>query len=308
MTGLSIFQSAMAETAGTEQKVVEEVIDAVDTATSVADRIVTRFPILVIRLLEAGLVILIGALVLRYGKRAIEMILRHHHDGDKQRLRRIDTLRSIITSVFNYLLFFAMVVVILTIFGVNVRTVMTMASIGGIAVGFASQTLIKDVIFGLFIWSEGSIGVGDIVRINDMDGTVDSISLRATVIRNYNGNVYTIPNGEIRTITNMSLGLKRAIVDIRCPYEANQASLLQIIDDEMKRAALEIDGVTGEAEIMNIFAFEADAVLVRVTVQCAAQEHWRIEREIRARIKNRFDTEGIKMPHCAGFAFTPNSR
>ncbi len=301
MTVLSLFQPAMAEAGSAEQGVVEEVIDTVDTATYVADRVVTHIPILAVRLLEVALVLLIGALFLRLGKAVIEWLFRRYRRGNMQNERRINTFHSVFISVFHYLLFFTLVAIILSIFGVKVKTVMTMASIGGIAVGFASQTLIKDVIFGLYIWAEGSIGVGDYVRINDMDGAIESISLRKTVIQNYNGNTYTIPNGEIRTITNMSIGFKRAIVDIRCPYEENQIRLLNIIQEEVERAVREIDGITGEADIMNIFSFEPDAVLVRVTVQCKVQEHWRIEREIRARIKNRFDTEGIVMPHYAGF-------
>ena len=279
---------------------MEEVINAVDMAATTGDIVVSRFPILAVRLLLAGLVILMGVIALRLGRMAIERLIRHPKNEDEQRSRQIRTLRSIITSVFSYLLFFALFIVVLSIFGVNVKNVLAMASISGIAIGFASQTLIKDVIFGLFIWAEGSIGVGDIVRINDLDGTIDSISIRTTIIKNYNGNVYTIPNGEIRTITNMSVGFQRAIVDIRCPYEARQSRLMEIIKDEMNSAAHEIDGISGEPDIMNVYAFEPDAVMVRVAVQCAAREHWRIERELRARIKNRFDNENIIMPHYTG--------
>ena len=132
---------------------------------------------------------------------------------------------------------------------------------------------------------------------------IDSVSLRTTVIRNYNGNVYTIPNGEIRTIANMSIVLKRAIVDIRCPYEVSRSRLLDIISDEMETAVLEIDGITGKADIMNICAFEPDAMIIRIAVECHVKDHWRIEREIRARIKDRFDAEGIIMPHYSGHDF-----
>ena len=309
MFDLFLFSPAAAETGVSEQNVVEEVIDAVDTAATTADIVVTHLPILAIRLLEAGIVILVGALALRVGKTIIsKLIWRCRIGRDAQNARRINTLRSITTSIFSYLLFFILAAVILAIFGVNVKSIVTMASIGGIAIGFASQTLIKDVIFGLFIWAEGSIGVGDIVRINDMDGTIDSISIRTTVIQNYNGNVYTIPNGEIRTITNMSVGFKRAIVDIPCPYEEQQARLIGIIRDEMTLVSQEIDGISGAPEIMNIYAFEPDAVLVRITVQCSVMDHWRIEREIRARIKDRFDAEGIVMPHYAGLKVRRSSK
>ena len=75
----------------------------------------------------------------------------------------------------------------IVVFGVNVKSILAMASIGGIIVGFAMQTIIKDILYGTLILAEGSIGVGDFVRINDMDGVIDSVSLRTTVIRNFNG-------------------------------------------------------------------------------------------------------------------------
>jgi len=139
--------------------------------------------------------------------------------------------------------------------------------------------------------------VGDIVDINGLQGEVETIAIRTTSIRNYNGNIYTIPNGDIRSFTNMSRDFKRAIVDIRCPYEADQARIVKILEEEMEIAGGEIDGLTSIPEVMSILSFDADAVVVRIAVQCPVGEHWRIERDLRTRVKARFDREGIVMPH-----------
>ena len=139
--------------------------------------------------------------------------------------------------------------------------------------------------------------MGDVVDINGLQGVVESIAIRTTVIRNYNGNLLIVPNGDIRTITNMSRDFKRAIVDIRCPYEADQQHLVDIITEEMEKAGEEIDGLDATPEVMSILSFEVDAVIVRVAAQCPVGQHWRIERDIRSRIKARFDKEGIVMPH-----------
>ena len=136
-----------------------------------------------------------------------------------------------------------------------------------------------------------------IVTINGLSGVVESIAIRTTVVRDYNGNVYVIPNGDIRTLTNMSRGYKRAIVDIRCPYEADQGHIVEILKDEMEKAGREIDGLTAAPEVMSILSFETDAVVVRIAAQCPIGEHWRIERDLRTRVKARFDSEGIVMPH-----------
>ena len=141
------------------------------------------------------------------------------------------------------------------------------------------------------------MSVGDIVNINDLSGTVEAITIRTTSIRNYNGNVYIIPNGDIRTVTNMSRTFKRAIVDIPCHYEENQERLVGIIREEMEIAAREVDGIWEIPAVMSIVAFDKNAVRVQVAVPCPVGEHWRVERDLRSRIKARFDREGIVMPH-----------
>ena len=299
---LSGIRAAVAEESDIGNTVVEEVIDTVDATTAVADTVIKHTPVFLVRILTAGLIILIGVLAVSLGKRIIQKLTsRPNKKTDK--IRKTETMRSVLISLLRYLVSVIVAIAVLTVFGVNVKSILAMASIGGIIVGFAMQTLIKDIIYGTLILAEGSIGVGDFVRINDMDGFIDSVSLRTTVIRNYNGNVYTIPNGEIRTIANMSIVLKRAIVDIRCPYEVSRSRLLDIISDEMETAVLEIDGITGKADIMNICAFEPDAMIIRIAVECHVKDYWRIEREIRARIKDRFDAEGIIMPHYSGHDF-----
>ena len=300
--GIIAIRTALAEESDAGTKVVEEVIDTVDATTAVADTVIKNLPVFLVRVLTAGLILLIGILAISLGKRIIHRLaIRSTRKANK--IRKTETMRSILISFLRYLVSVIVVVSILTVFGVNVKSILAMASIGGIIVGFAMQTIIKDILYGTLILAEGSIGVGDFVRINDMDGVIDSVSLRTTVIRNFNGNVYTIPNGEIRTITNMSINLKRAIVDIRCPYEENRNRLLEIISDEMETAVREIEGISGNADIMNICAFEPDAMIIRIAVECHVKDHWRIEREIRARIKDRFDVEGIIMPHWSNHDF-----
>ena len=301
--GIIAIRTALAEESDVGIKVVEEVIDTVDATTAVADTVIKNLPVLLVRVLTAGLILLIGVLAISLGKYIINR-LASRSTRKTNKIRKTETMRSILISLLRYLVSVIVVVSILTVFGVDVKSILAMASIGGIIVGFAMQTIIKDILYGTLILAEGSIGVGDFVRINDMDGFIDSVSLRTTVIRNYNGNVYTIPNGEIRTIANMSINLKRAIVDIRCPYEENRNRLLEIIGDEMETAVREIEGISGNADIMNICAFEPDAMIFRITVECHVKDHWRIEREIRARIKDRFDAEGIIMPHWSGHDFS----
>ena len=279
------------------QDAVEEVGDIIEHAGDRAGNLLTSLPVLTTRLLISALAIFLGVIFMRVGRRLIASIVRMRSQKGLHTVQQVNTVKSLATSVFNYIMYFIIVTVVLGILGVNVTSILAVAGVGGIAISFGAQTLIKDIISGMFIWMEGSITVGDVVTINDLSGVVESIAIRTTVVRDYNGNIYVIPNGDIRTITNMSRDFKRAIVDIRCPYEADQARVVKILEEEMEKASEEIDGLTSVPEVMSILSFEPDAVMVRIAVQCPVGQHWRIERDLRTRVKARFDSEGIEMPH-----------
>ena len=273
-------------TPGMGEQVANDLKDTVNSAARSADDFLDHLPQIVSRLLIAGAVLIIGLILLKLGKFIIARLSRRRSKSGRVNIQKSETFRSIITSVFSYIMFFILATVILRLFGVDVTSLLAAAGVVGIALAFGAQTLVKDLLSGLFIWGEGSIAVGDLVSINGLDGTVETITIRTTSIRNYNGNIYCIPNGDIRTITNMSRGFKRAIVNVPCPYE-----------EEMEIAAKEVEGMKTVPDVMSIVAFDRNSVRLQVAVVCPVGEHWRIEREIRTRIKARFDREGIIMPH-----------
>lgn len=282
---------------GMGEQVALDLKDTVSSAAESAEDFLGHLPQIVSRLLIAGAVLIIGLLLLKLGKIIIAKLAKRRGKSSRVNPQRSETFRSIITSVFSYIMFFILATVILRLFGVDVTSLLAAAGVVGIALAFGAQTLVKDLLSGLFIWGEGSIAVGDLVSINGLDGTVEAITIRTTSIRNYNGNVYCIPNGDIRTIANMSRGFKRAIVNVPCPYEENQERLVAMVKEEMETAAKEVEGIDAVPDVMSIVAFDKNSVRLQVAVVCPVGEHWRIEREIRTRIKARFDKEGIVMPH-----------
>ena len=273
---------------------MESVNSTLENASQAAGQFISDLPIWLSKLLLAGLVILLGALIIRLGRHLIRRMKRLK-DGRTPGQR--ETLRSLTTSVFNYIMYFLIATFALGVFGVNVTSMIAVAGVGGIAVGFGAQTLVKDVISGIFLWVEGNITVGDIVEVNGLSGEVESIALRTTAIRHFSGNLYVIPNGDIRTVTNMTRTFKRAIVDVRLPYEEKLERLMAILEDEMVAAGKAIEGFSEKPQVLGVLAFEADCIIVRLSALCPVKENWRIERELRMRIKNRFDHEGIQMPH-----------
>ena len=282
---------------GVGAQVATDLKDTVSSAAQSAGSLLERFPIIISRLLIAGAVLVVGLILLKIGKMIIARIARSRGKKGLSAQHKSETFRSIITSVFSYIMFFLMVMTVLTLFGVDVTSILAAAGVVGIAIAFGAQTLVKDILSGLFIWAERSIEVGDLISVNGMDGIVETITIRTTSIRNYNGNIYIIPNGDIRTISNMSREYKRAIVNVPCPYEENQERLVAMVKEEMEIAAQEVEGIQTVPDVMSIVAFDKNSVRLQVAVVCPIGEHWRIEREIRTRIKARFDREGIMMPH-----------
>ena len=278
-------------------QVASNLKETVSSAAESAESFLDHIPENLTRLLLAGAVLIIGLLLLKLGKMIIAKIARRHGRKSPAAAQRSETFRSIVTSVFSYIMFFILVTAVLRLFGVDVTSILAAAGVVGIALAFGAQTLVKDLLSGLFIWGERSIAVGDLVSIDGLDGTVETITIRTTSIRNYNGNIITIPNGDIRIITNMSRGFKRAIVNVPCPYEENQQRLVDMVKEEMEIAAREVDGIDEVPDVMSIVAFDKNSVRLQVAVVCPVGQHWRIEREIRSRIKARFDREGIVMPH-----------
>ena len=271
-------------------------VDAVGILKKGTAALVNWLPEVAATLMLIALIVFLGMIAMRIGRRVISSIIDRTTRG-KQNPGQVNTVRSLVTSVFNYIIYFIIFTAVMSLLGVDVSSLLAVAGVGGVAISFGAQALVKDVISGLFLWIEGSIVVGDLVKINNLEGQVESIAIRTTVLRNFNGNLFTIPNGDIRTITNMSRDFRRASVSIRCPYEENQERMVRIITEEMEKAGREIEGLDETPTVLSIASFDTDAVIVQISAKCPLGEQWRIERDIRTRIKNRFDKEGIVMPH-----------
>ena len=278
-------------------QVVSELKDVVGEAKDKTTEIVQNLPAFLTRLAVAVAVLIAGLILVKIIRALVRLFIRRYRKATPEARNRTQTTRNIVSSVVSYIGYFIVVGVALSIFGLDLTQILAAAGVVGIAIAFGAQTLVKDVLSGMFIWGERSLTVGDVVTINDLSGTVEAMTIRTTTIRNFNGNIYIIPNGDIRAITNMSRGFKRAVVNVPCPYEANQEQLVAMVREEMMIAAKEIEGLRSVPEVMSIVSFEPNAVMLQIAVPCPVGQHWRIERDIRSRVKARFDREGIIMPH-----------
>lgn len=173
------------------------------------------------------------------------------------------------------------------------------AAILGLAVSFGAQSLVKDVITGFFMLIEDQFAVGDVIQVAGLGGVVEEISLRVVKLRDLDGNLHIIPNGEIKAVTNSTRGWSRAVVDIAVAYDSDIDRVLEVVADETRRFADEdrwASLLDGPPEVTGVESLAENKVVVRALLRTSPGQHWAVAREFRRRIKIRLDAEGIEIP------------
>ncbi|MBY6825269.1 mechanosensitive ion channel family protein [Clostridium botulinum] len=209
--------------------------------------------------------------------------------------QRAKTLGEVMKSVFKYSVYFIGVAsIISTLFnGLS----FTFASMGGLAVGFGAQSLIKDLINGFFILFEDQFGVGDHITVGTFSGLVESIGIRTTIIKDFTGDIHSIPNGSIIEVTNHSRGNIRFIVDVDIAYEENIDNAISIIKEVCSDFEQDNEDIREPMEVLGVNALNASSVTIRVIGKSKPLKQWEMERELRKLIKLRLDKEGIEIPY-----------
>lgn len=205
--------------------------------------------------------------------------------------KRADTLLSTLDWLFTIFLLFVGSALLLDQFDIQVSALIAGVSVVGIAVGLGTQTLVRDVINGVFILVEGQYAVGDMVTVGGATGEVVEINPRRTVVRDAEGNVHSIPNSAITVAVNLTPALSRLRVDVEVPFRES---------DEARRLVAEVgaevardlgDQVTGPPRIaLQRMSSDAD-VCITVVAEVRPQDRWEVEAELRRRLKRRFETE-----------------
>ncbi len=209
------------------------------------------------------------------------------------------TLVPILRTTFNITAVFVGGIVILDRIGVDTTPILAGAGILGLAVGFGSQTLVKDLINGLFILFEESIRVGDWAQVGSKDGEVESVGLRTVRLRDLKGNVHVIPNSSIDTLTNFSKEFSRSVMDIGVAYREDIDEVITILEElgeELRNDPLFGPSILGPLEVFGLDRFEDSAVIVRISFNTRPMKQWGIKREYYRRMKRVFDERGVKIP------------
>lgn len=213
--------------------------------------------------------------------------------------QRSSTLGQVLTSIISVLIVFIAVLMILSELGVNLAPLIAGAGVVGIALGFGAQQMVKDFLAGMFIIIEDEYGVGDVVDTGHATGTVERLTLRVTQLRDVNGTVWYVPNGEIQRVGNLSQLWARAVLDIDVAYDTDidvAAEALLRVANEVWREQLPDRTIIAPPEFWGVERFGADAVALRLVVKTEPTEQWATARELRGRIKAEFDRLGIEIP------------
>lgn len=208
---------------------------------------------------------------------------------------RSKTYGYVLKSILKYGVYFLGVLVILsTVLGLKG---LTFAGIGGLAIAFGAQSLIKDVINGIFILFEDQYSVGDYVTIGDKSGIVEGLELRITKLRDFSGDLHIIPNGLIEKVTNHSRGLRRVMLQIDIAYEENIDNAVKVINSACSLYSKEDPDMEEEAKVFGVSALNDNSVSIRVIGKSKPLTELKCEMELRKRIKEELDKEGIEIPY-----------
>jgi moderate conductance mechanosensitive channel len=262
--------------------------------------------------LSIAVIVIIAVIVLRLLRTMVEKVIRRVLERQDQTPRELkqkaQTLGNVIESTGRLIVFLVAGMMVLSNLGMNIAPLIASAGIAGLAIGFGAQSLIRDTLHGFFILFENQYGVGDVIRVNSFSGAVEEVSLRRTVMRSINGAVVIVPNGEVRTVENLSKGWSRAVIDIETSKDEDDARVVEALrtalegiqqDPEFGQYILE------EPQIVGINAISVTGVTFRVMIKTEPLQQWNIERALRLRIRQAFREQGIAVPVLTSVSAPP---
>lgn len=206
------------------------------------------------------------------------------------------TLAALLKSVSKAIVVFLWTMMSLNILGINTGALLATAGMGGLAIGFGAQTLVKDFIGGFFIIFENQYEIGDYVNLSGRDGIVENIALRTTTIKDFNGEKHIIPNGDIRIVTNRSKNDQRALVQFGISYESDIAEALRVLEKALSSLKNEPDILEGP-NVLGVSDLGESAVTILAVARTKPQSQWEIERKMRRVGKEALDANGIEIPY-----------
>lgn len=208
--------------------------------------------------------------------------------------KRVKTVLSVMKSFVTIIIIFTWFLSALRIFGVNTSAIITTAGIGGIAISFGAKSLVEDIISGIFLMLEDSFVIGDDITVAGKTGIVERISLRTTTIRDYNGELHVVPNGEIRVVTNRNKNIQRALINVPIAYDADAKKAVDILTEALKPVN-DDHAVIEDVSVWGITDFASSGIVITCAAKTIPGEQWRVERVMRSVALGVLNENGIRV-------------
>jgi small conductance mechanosensitive channel len=269
-----------------------------DTVETIAHRLGTSMS----TLFKISAIIIIALLLTNLIRRAINLfgyeIAKNSRDQDA--VTRVNTLGRVFRYIASVTIYLIAFMLILSELKINIAPILGAAGIVGVAIGFGAQSLVKDYVGGLFILIEDQIRQGDSIKIEGYEGTVEEITLRYVRLRDYDGFVHFIPNGQIRIVTNMGRDFSYATFDIALGYEVNLDKAIELMQEASKKLRKSLtfkNKVLSDIEISGVDRLNESNLVIKARIKTQAMEHSNIKREYLRLMRQGFQKAKIKPPY-----------
>lgn len=220
-----------------------------------------------------------------------------------RRQQRAQTIGSVLKSTTSIVLLVWLILALLNVLGVNIAPFIASAGVVGLAIGFGAQNLVRDFVTGVFMLLEDQYGVGDTVDLGEAVGEVESVGLRITTVRDIDGTLWYVRNGEIARVGNMSqeYAIARIEVPVALTADLDRAErvALEAAEDAVADESLSAR-VIGEPKMLGVQEMAPDLVTLRMTVKVRPNAQWAVQRKLRRAILRAYDENGIDLPYPTG--------
>jgi small conductance mechanosensitive channel len=252
--------------------------------------------------LRVALILLIAWLAVRLAARLMRAFrkLLDRRVVEEEDRKRMDTLYRVSRYTVTAAIWAIAASLVLSALGISIAPILGAAGVVGIAVGFGAQSLAKDFFSGFFMLFENQLRRGDVVTIAGIGGLVEEVTLRYVRLRDYDGNVHYIPNGEITVVTNRSRDFSMAVMDVGVAYRESVDEVLKVMAEvgaEMRSSADFGWRILEDLEIAGVEKWDDSAVILRCRFKAVPLQQWNVRREFLRRLKNAFDARGIEIPY-----------
>jgi small conductance mechanosensitive channel len=218
---------------------------------------------------------------------------------DGEAAKRVGTLCRAFRYAGSVVIFVVAAMLVMSELGISIAPVLATAGVAGIAIGFGAQSLVKDYFAGLFLLLEDQIRQGDVVQIAGIGGQVEDVTLRYVRLRDFEGHVHFVPNGEIKIVTNRTRDYAQALIEVGVAYREDTDEALEAMREVGRGMRADPDWrarILDDVEIVGVERWADSAVILRCRLKVVGIQQWNVRREFLGRLKKAYDARGIEIP------------